>query len=838
MAYEDLFNQYLANRFPGAAQPEPTYEANVKPVTQTITTDPSTGEQTMTVKGRPEDLTAGNPNTPTVLPPAAPEQPKFNFGAQPTPVTEAPAMPQAPTPAPMVQPQVQQPTNLVPPASQPVAPVPPAPAIQPPAPAIQPPAPAMQPPAPAMQPPAPAPVAPVSPMIAGNVSSDVGLTPTEQAVKQMPVPNQAPAPQPVAQPPAPQPTMMPKVIPGQHGMNLVSWQDQPEKIASIANDTRPESEGGPTVGEKQLANRLLGEYYQNQSKQTAETKRGEQMIAKNDEKGIARVLTSKEPEGSYLKAYLYNRLGLTQLANQEQMLLGAGSTLQRVTLPDGTQSIVRLRGDNVASYGVDTKTGEALTPDQLALASASYAKGAETGAAMYKTRDGHTISVTRVPGRVEPIFYDNTEKKILENAPLGMTPLGQKDSIIESGMTAKKQVETAARKENNRAGGTLYTEQQIQQLGNNAFRSLTGYDYNSREHGVVSPQEEAVQNAPGTVASVQQGLSAGGRAVAGQGEFTDPSIRVISAQRPTPQQQSMWDESVAAGRPGRTAQGNPIAKPGTSLHETDNARDIDASRLTKAGRQELYEKGWYQPIPQQDPNHWERIGAAPAREAPTEKTGVQKNIESTAQAIANYSGKPLTAGGAQGSYNQAVMARVREINPDYNETKYKAAQEVRSQYTKVNPASAGGQLQAVNRAIPHLDQFKEATRALENGDLPLVNKITNLYGKNVGSDKVAAAKAIQNLVATEVQKAVAGGLGGVEERKDLSSQLSTNMNPQQINAVIDAYQNLMAAQALGLKQNWTSNGLPAAEFNDKLVPKAREVLVDHERKENNKRSKW
>ena len=57
---------------------EPDTEANVKPVTQTITTDPKTGEQMMTVKGRPEDLSAANPNTPTVTLAA---QPTFNFGA-------------------------------------------------------------------------------------------------------------------------------------------------------------------------------------------------------------------------------------------------------------------------------------------------------------------------------------------------------------------------------------------------------------------------------------------------------------------------------------------------------------------------------------------------------------------------------------------------------------------------------------------------------------------------------------------------------------------------------------------------------------------------------------
>jgi hypothetical protein len=63
---------------------EPDTEANVKPVTQTITTDPVTGEQMMTVKGRPQDLSVANPNTPTV------SQPRFNFGAGQPPAATTP----------------------------------------------------------------------------------------------------------------------------------------------------------------------------------------------------------------------------------------------------------------------------------------------------------------------------------------------------------------------------------------------------------------------------------------------------------------------------------------------------------------------------------------------------------------------------------------------------------------------------------------------------------------------------------------------------------------------------------------------------------------------------
>ena len=51
-----------------------TSEANAKPVTQTIKTDPITGEQTMTISGSPQDLSSANPYTPTVSAPVVPTQ--------------------------------------------------------------------------------------------------------------------------------------------------------------------------------------------------------------------------------------------------------------------------------------------------------------------------------------------------------------------------------------------------------------------------------------------------------------------------------------------------------------------------------------------------------------------------------------------------------------------------------------------------------------------------------------------------------------------------------------------------------------------------------------------
>jgi hypothetical protein len=303
----------------------------------------------------------------------------------------------------------------------------------------------------------------------------------------------------------------------------------------------------------------------------------------------------------------------------------------------------------------------------------------------------------------------------------------------------------------------------------------------------------------------------------------------------------MYDESVAAGRPGFTAQGNPIARPGTSMHETDNARDIDSAKLTKAGRQELYQKGYYQPIPQQDPNHWERIGPPPAREpavtttAPAgAKTGIAQNVESQAQSIANYQSKPATAGGAQGPYNQAVMARVRQINPDYDESKWETAKKTRQAFTT---GKQGDTVRSMNVAVDHLDTLDKAAKALNNGDLRLFNQIGNEYQRNVGGPAITDFNSIKSIVGSEVAKAVSGSGGSaLGDREEIRREIDASNSPAQLAGVIRKYQDLMVGQLKGLKTQYEDSGLK--DFDKKLAEPTRRVLTRVENESKQTRSNW
>jgi hypothetical protein len=75
---------------------------------------------------------------------------------------------------------------------------------------------------------------------------------------------------------------------------------------------------------------------------------------------------------------------------------------------------------------------------------------------------------------------------------------------------------------------------------------------------------------------------------------TGNMIMINSAKRASEDQQRLYDETVAAGRPGIGPQGRAVGKPGRSLHEKGQAVDIqnykDPAAIAAFGKQGLIQK--------------------------------------------------------------------------------------------------------------------------------------------------------------------------------------------------------------------------------------------------------
>ena len=119
-----------------------------------------------------------------------------------------------------------------------------------------------------------------------------------------------------------------------------------------------------------------------QDKRDAEMaqRKADDMI-RNGGVGLQRELSKDDKEGSYIKAYLFHRLGLTDLAKNEQQKLGAGDQWQQ-TLVNGKPAWVKYNGQGAPVKGY-TAEGE-LSGNQLI--DTLGMKGAQTHTATYKDK--------------------------------------------------------------------------------------------------------------------------------------------------------------------------------------------------------------------------------------------------------------------------------------------------------------------------------------------------------------------------------------------------------------------------------------------------------------------
>lgn len=187
------------------------------------------------------------------------------------------------------------------------------------------------------------------------------------------------------------------------------------------------------------------------------------------------------------------------------------------------------------------------------------------------------------PAAARKLLQDHTKKMAEYTAQARMNPEAYKKTIEVRTATGK--IDTVS----------------LMDLLNNPQK------YQPTETGAAEVQAQTGGVAPGAAAPT--GVTGNAAEIA-----KATGVPIISGDRDFAKQTEIYNESVAAGRPGRTASGNPIAKPGTSKHETGNAIDVDMKRATPEQIQALKAKGFTQPMPDKDPNHWE-LTAAPATTA-------------------------------------------------------------------------------------------------------------------------------------------------------------------------------------------------------------------------------
>jgi len=198
-------------------------------------------------------------------------------------------------------------------------------------------------------------------------------------------------------------------------------------------------------------------------------------------------------------------------------------------------------------------------------------------------------------------------------------------------------------------------------------------------------------------------------------------------------------------------------------------------------------------------------------------------VENTAQMIANGQIKPLSGFAMRSPYGQAVMSRVKDLNPDYRagdvESSIKATKDFAT-------GKNGNTVRSLNVAVNHLNTLGQLSEALNNNDINLFNKLGNAYAQQTGSPIPTNFNAAKKIVADEIVKGIVGSGGGVTDREEAAASINAANSPAQLKGVIDTYKQLLGGQLSGLKQQYeTTTG--KKDFNKFISPNTQKNIGDH-----------
>lgn len=197
-------------------------------------------------------------------------------------------------------------------------------------------------------------------------------------------------------------------------------------------------------------------------------------------------------------------------------------------------------------------------------------------------------------------------------------------------------------------------------------------------------------------------------------------------------------------------------------------------------------------------------------------------VENNAQMIASGKLPPMTGNALRTPLGMKTMARVAEINPDYQGVDYGTRQKAEKDFAT---GKQGNTVRSFNVALAHLDSLDQLADALNNKDSLAINKIGNYVATQTGSPAPTNFVAAKKIVADEIVKAIVGSGGGVQDREEAARSIDAANSPAQLKGVISTYKDLMRGQIGGLRQQYEST-TGRNDFDTKYLSESGRV-VEH-----------
>jgi len=253
-------------------------------------------------------------------------------------------------------------------------------------------------------------------MVSGAPVGANAPTPVTPAAPVAPAQMQTVPGAPVANAPALQTAATANAVPeGGYASTLGSVQAQPH-VEKFVNDQMNPASMAALAYDKTApleVQRAAAAQHLKQLQNEKGFKDAERYVAENagNTSDFARMLTKEKGEGSYIKAYIFQRLGLNKLAEQEQQKLGAGNQWMPSVDSEGNRALLEFDANGLAIRGFNGE-GRELNKKELAAFAAQAAplKGSQVHTTMLRDRNTGEIYYQRTLPNGTTQLIDNKNR--------------------------------------------------------------------------------------------------------------------------------------------------------------------------------------------------------------------------------------------------------------------------------------------------------------------------------------------------------------------------------------------------------------------------------------------
>lgn len=219
---------------------------------------------------------------------------------------------------------------------------------------------------------------------------------------------------------------------------------------------------------------------------------------------------------------------------------------------------------------------------------------------------------------------------------------------------------------------------------------------------------------------------------------------------------------------------------------------------------------------------------------PNAPVNLTEDDKKTATEVGHYHMDPAKAfARIPGEKRQALQAYIwNSVNPDYSDYRYGVTKQAVMQYGSTKDTDPGGRIVRFNTAVSHLGVVRDLAKALNNGDIGLINEAKQRFAKATGKPAPTNLQGAVEIVMPELASALVAGGGTGGERAELKELPSLARSPSQFAELIDkTWIPLMGGKLDALRDGFYSSVEHDAGmqgwFERKLSKNTRKVMREH-----------